>query len=69
MLYTMIVDKLRARYNTRHMKLSLHSEVDSLNLDEFMARHQIQYKKEYLCPMVKCFNNIAPKLVDGFHTE
>ena len=42
MPYLMGVDKLRARYNTPHKKLSPQSEVDSLNLDEFMARHQIQ---------------------------
>ena len=48
MPYQMVVDKLHARYNTLHRKLSLHSEVDSLNFDEFTARHQIQDEKERL---------------------
>ena len=69
MPYQMIVDKLRARYNTPHRKLSLQSEVDSLDFDEFMTRHQIQYEKECLPRMVEYLNNITPQLVDGFHTE
>ena len=37
--YQMVVDKLRARYIMRHRNLSLKSEVDSLNFDDFMVRH------------------------------
>ena len=37
--YRTVVDKLRARYNTPHRKLSLQSEVDSLTFDDFMARY------------------------------
>ena len=66
MPYRMVVDKLRARYNMPHRKLSLQSEVDYLNFDKFMERHQIKDEKEYLRRIVKYLNNITPKLVDCF---
>ena len=69
MPYQMVVDKLRARHDTPHRKLSLQSEIDSLNFDEFMARHQIQDEKELLRRMVEYLNNITPQLVDCFYTE
>ena len=65
----MVVDQLCAGYNTPHKKLPNQSEVDSLNFDEFMSRHQIQYEKEFLCRMVEYLNNITPQLLDGSHTE
>ena len=65
----MVVDKLRAGYNRSQRKLSLQSEVDYLNFDEFMARHQIKGEKECLHCMVEYLNNITSKLVDGFHTK
>ena len=65
----MVVDKLCARYSTQHRKLPLQSEVDSLNYDDFMARHQIQYEKEFLRRTVEYLNNNTTQLVDGFHTE
>ena len=69
MPYQMVVDKLHARYNTPHRKLSFQSKVDSLNFDEFVARHQIQDEIECLRPMVKYHNNTTPQILDGFHTE
>ena len=69
MPYQMVVHKLRARYNTPHRKLSIQSMVDSLNVDEFMARHQLQEQKECLRQMVEYLNNIIQQHVDGFHTE
>ena len=56
-------------YNTPHRKLSLQSEVDSLNFDDFMVRHLIQNEKEHLRQMVEYLNNITRQLVDGLHTE
>ena len=67
--YQMIVDKQRARYNTAQWKLSLQSEVDSLNFDEVMPRDQIQDEKECIRQIVEYLNNITPQLLDGFHTE
>ena len=69
MPYQMAVDKLRARYNPPHVKLSFQSEVQSLNFDDFIVRHQIQHEKECLRRIVEYLNNITPKLVDGFHSE
>ena len=69
MPYQMVVDRLRARYSTPHRKLSVQSEVDSLNFDEFMTCHQIQNKKKCLRRIVEYLNNITPQLVDVFHTE
>ena len=69
MPFQMVVDRLRARYNTPHRKLSLQSEVYSLNLDDFMVRHQIQDEKECLRRMVEYLDNNIPQLVDCFHTE
>ena len=69
MSYQMVVDKLRARYNKPNRKLSLQSEIDSLNFDDFMVCHQTQDEKECLRRMVAYINNITPQLVDGFHTE
>ena len=65
----MVVDKLRARYNTIDRSSCFQSEADSLNFDEFMVHHQIQDEKRYLRRMVEYLNNITPQLVDGFHTE
>ena len=65
----MVADKLRARYNTLHRKLPLQSEVDSLDFDDFMARHPIQDEKECLRRVDEYINNITSKLVDGFHSE
>ena len=62
MLYKMAVNKLRAGYNTPNRKLSLQSEVDSLNFDEFTTRHQIQDEKECLHRMVEYLNTITPQL-------
>ena len=69
MTYQVVDDKLRARYNTPHRELSLQSEVDSLNFDDFMVHHLIQDEKECLHCMEEYLNNITSKLVDGFHTE
>ena len=69
MPYRIVVDKLHARYNKPHRKLSLQSEVDSLNFDEFMVRHQIQDEKECLRCMIEYLNNILPELVDGSHAN
>ena len=69
MPYQMIIDKLREGYDTPHRKLSPQLEVDSVNQDEFIARHQIQYEKEYIGRKVVYLNNVTPQLVDGFHTE
>ena len=69
MPYEMFIDKLGARYNTPHRKLSLRSEVYSFNFDDFMARQQIQDEKEFLCCTADYLKNITPQLVDGFHTE
>ena len=65
----MVVDKLRAGYNTPRGKLSLQSEVDYLNFNESMARYPIQYEKECPRQLVEYFNNFIPLLVDGFHTK
>ena len=60
MPYQMFVDKLRVEYNTPLRKISLQSEVDSLNLKEFMSRHQIQYEIECLRRIVEYLNNVTP---------
>ena len=65
----MVVDKLGERYNKQHGKMSLQSEADSLNLDGFMFRYQVQDEKEFLRCMVEYLYNIIPQLVDGFHAE
>ena len=59
MPYQVVVDKLCARRNTPKRKLSLQSEVNPLNFDEFMVNHQIQNEKEYLRRIVKYLNNIT----------
>ena len=41
MPYQMVVDRLRARYNTAHRKFSLQLEADSKDFDDFMVRNQI----------------------------
>ena len=69
MPYQIVVDKLRARYNTPYRYLSLQSEFHSLNFGEFMARIRIQDGKELLRRMVEYLNNITPQLVYSFHTE
>ena len=69
MPFQMAAGELRAIYNTPHRNLSLQSEVDSVNYDEFMAGLQIQYEKEFLRRMVEFLINITPQLVDGFHIE
>ena len=69
MPYQIVVDILSARYNTPHRNLSLQSEVDSQNFDDRMFRHNIQDEKQYIHRKIERLNNIAPKLVDGFHTE
>ena len=65
----MIVDKLHARYSTPHGRLYLQSKFDSLNLDDFMARHQIQMRKNVYAIWLNTSDKIRPQLVDGFHTE
>ena len=60
MSYQMVFDKLHARFNTTYRKLSLQPEIDSLNIDDFMVRHQIQDEKECLRDMAEYFNNITP---------
>ena len=69
MPYQMSADKNRARYNTPHKKVSLKSEIDSLNFDESMDRQQIQNQKDCQSRMVEYLKNIIPQQVDGFHTE
>ena len=49
--------------------MSLESEVDSLNFEEFMTCHQIQDEKECLHRMLEYLNNIAPQLLDDFHPD
>ena len=43
-----IFDRLRARYNMSHRKLSLKSEFESQNFDDLIAHSQIQNEKECL---------------------
>ena len=69
MLYQMVVDKQRARYNTLHMNLSLQSEVESLNLDGLIPRHQIRDKEEFLHRRVEYLDIITPQHVNDFHIE
>ena len=65
----MVVDKLSIGCNTLLRKLSLQSEIDSLNFDESIVRHQIQDENECLRQMVEYLNNIIQQLVGGIHTE
>ena len=60
MHYQMIVDIIRARYNTSQRGISLQSEVDSLSFDEFMARHQIQDEQKCIRWMVEYLNKNIP---------
>ena len=69
MPYQMVVDKLRARYNTPHREFYLQFEADSLSFDEFMTRNQIQDVEKCLRGIAEYLNNITPELVDGFRTE
>ena len=69
MLDQMVVDKLRARYNTSYRNSSLQSEVDSLSFHDFMVHHQIQHEKECLRRIIEYLNNITPQIVDDFQTE
>ena len=69
MLYQRVVDRLCARYNLPHRKVSLQSEVDSLNFADFMVRHHMQDEKERLGRIVEYLNKITPQLVNDFHTE
>ena len=54
-------------YHTR--KLSLQSEVTSVDIDDLTARSLIQYEKECLQRIVEYPNNMAPHLVVRFQTE
>ena len=67
--YQIVVDKLRARYNTPHRKLSLQSEVDSINFEDFIAHHQVRDEKECIRRMDEYLKNITTQLEDGFHIE
>ena len=65
----MVVDNLRARFNTPHRKLFLQSEVNSLNFDVLVVRNQIQDEKGCFLPMVEYLKNITVQLLDGFYTK
>ena len=51
------------------MIITIQSEVDSLEFDDFMTRNQIKDEKEGLRRMVKYLNNVTAQLVEGFHSK
>ena len=61
-----IAMKMRRHYNSDARKLSLQSEMDSLDLATFMQKHEITDFSMGLKRLVDSVNGLAPQLFHGF---
>lgn len=64
--YTQIVDIMRPHYNSETRELQLQSEIEGLELNSFMRKHNMMCEFKRLAILIDRTNALAPQLPHGF---
>ena len=61
--YEAVVDNPHEWYSAAYLQMAFQSKIDSLKLEDFMARSQIWYENEFSSQLVEHLNMLTLQLV------